>query len=192
MSTVGKVLPDQEQQIRDRWDGKQGGLKNARYPLVMQGDWKVAQIGLSAEDMQLLTTRQYQVEDIARVFGVPPHMIAKTDASTSWGSGIENMGRAFVTYTLMRHLNRITQEVNRKCWPRSLRLFAEHNVDALMDGDSKSQAEYFAKAAGGPGTQGWMTVNEVRRLKNLPPIDADWANTVTRAGSSAQGANNAN
>ena len=49
--------------------------------------------------------------------------------------------------------------------------FCEFNTDALLDGDSKAQAEYFAKAIGGPGAQGWMTVNEVRRIKNMKPID---------------------
>jgi phage portal protein BeeE len=54
------------------------------------------------EDAQLLEARKFQVIDIARAFGVPPHMIGETSASTSWGSGIESMGRAFVNYTLRR------------------------------------------------------------------------------------------
>jgi hypothetical protein len=62
------------------------------------------------------------------------------------------------------------QEINRKVWPRTARRFVEFNRDALLDGDSKAQGEYFGKALGGPGTQGWMTINEVRKLKNMPPI----------------------
>ncbi len=80
------------------------------------------------------------------------------------------MSIGFVKYTLQPHLARIEQEMNRKLFPRSSRYFVEFNVDGQLSGDSKTQAEYFGKALGGPGSQGWMTVNEVRRLKNLPPI----------------------
>ena len=81
------------------------------------------------------------------------------------------MSIGFVRYTLRRYIDAIQQEINRKVWPRSLRVFGEMSADALMDGDSKAQAEYFAKALGGPGAQGWMTINEVRKLKNLKPVD---------------------
>lgn len=114
-------------------------------------------------------TRKFEVEEIARIFGVPPHMIA-TEKSTSWGSGIEQMSIGFVRYTLSRYTDPMRQEANRKIWPRSRIYFGEFNKDALLDGDSKTQGEYFGKALGGPGSQGWMTINEVRRLKNLRPI----------------------
>jgi len=170
MSTTGKVDPDQRKALKERWLEQQGGIK-ARTPLVLSGEWKVERLSLSAQDAQLLASRQFQVEEICRIFGVPPHMIAKTDAQTSWGSGIEAMSIGFVRYTLRRHLTRIEQEINRKVWPRSLRIYGEFETDALMAGDSKAQADYFAKALGGPGAQGWMTINEVRTLKNLPPVD---------------------
>jgi phage portal protein BeeE len=80
------------------------------------------------------------------------------------------MGTGFVKFTLGPHLKRIKDELNRKLF-RTPRYFVEHNVDMFMAGDSKTQGEYFSKALGGPGTQGWMVVNEVRRLKNLPPIE---------------------
>lgn len=170
LSTSGKVNDEQRKELKDRWFEQQSGLK-ARTPLVLSGDWKVERLSLSAQDAQLLASRQFQVEELCRIFGVPPHMAMKTDAQTSWGSGIEAMSIGFVRYTLRRHLTRIEQEINRKVWPRSLRTYGEFETDALMSGDSKAQAEYFAKALGGPGSQGWMIVNEVRALKNLPPIE---------------------
>ena len=98
-------------------------------------------------------------------------MIGETTKSSSWGTGIEQMFIGFVKLTLGTHLKRARDELNRKLFPFSPRYFTEHNVDALMAGDSKAQAEYFGKALGGPGALGWMAVNEVRRLKNLEPID---------------------
>lgn len=165
------VSPEQRQQLAAAW-GKQRDtyLTNGGTP-VLTGGMKVVPLTINAQDAQLLETRQFGVEEIARIFGVPPHMIGKTDASTSWGSGIEQMSIGFVRYTLRRYIDMIQQEINRKIYPKSRLFFGEFSVDALMDGDSKAQAEYFSKALGGPGTQGWLTINEVRKLKNLKPIN---------------------
>jgi HK97 family phage portal protein len=120
------------------------------------------------------------VIDIARAFGVPPHMIGETTKSTSWGTGIEQQSIGFVKYTLGPHLKRFENEINRKLF-RTSRYFMEHNADSLMAGDSKAQADYFAKAIGGPGAQGWMAVDEVRRKKNMKPMGGEFA-TVIKAG----------
>lgn len=164
----GTLKEDQVTVLRETWQERFGGASKSHLPAVLTGGVKVHELTMNAEDAALILTRQFQVVDIARIFGVPPHMIGETDKSTSWGSGIESLGIGFVKYTLRPHLTRIEQEINRKCF-RTSRYFAEFNVDGLMEGDSKAQSEYFAKALGGPGTQGWMSVNEVRRLKNQPP-----------------------
>ena len=169
--TPNKMTKEQQDDFRDAWVKKYGGVQgNRRIPLVLTEGLEVHELTMSAVDQQLLESRQWQVIDVARAFGVPPHMIGETTKSTSWGSGIESMGIGFVKYTLGPHLKRIKDELNRKLF-RTPRYFVEHNVDMFMAGDSKTQAEYFSKALGGPGTQGWMVVNEVRRLKNLPPIE---------------------
>lgn len=140
-------------------------------PLMLTEGLEIQQLSMTAVDAQLLESRKFQKGDIATAFGVPPFMIGDTEKSTSWGTGIEQMGIGFVQYTLMPHIGRIQDELNRKLWPRNMRLFVEFNADALMQGDSKAQSEYFGKALGGPGSQGWMVINEVRRLKNMPPIE---------------------
>lgn len=170
LATDSVLTREQAQQIRAVWAERHQGLSNAHNVAVLHSGLKVQQLSMTAEDNQLLQTRKFQVEDIARAFGVPPHMIGYTEKTTSWGGGVEQMSIGFVRYTLRRYLDWIVQEVNRKLWPRSRQIFAEHNTDALQEGDAKSQAEYLSKALGGPGTQGWMRVNEVRRLKNLPPV----------------------
>ena len=165
-----KVSEEQANILRATWADRHQGPYNAHLPAVLTGGLKVQQLTMSAEDAQLLSTRKFQVEDIARIFGVPPHMIGHTEKTTSWGSGVEQMSIGFVRFTLRRYLDAIQQEIKRKLWPRSRRVYGEFNADALLDGDSKAQAEFFAKALGGPGSQGWMTINEVRKLKNLPPV----------------------
>jgi HK97 family phage portal protein len=162
---------DQQEYLRGQIEEHHVGRGKRLKPLILTNGGTLTPVSMTAEDAQLLETRKFQVVEIARAFGVPPHMIGETSASTSWGSGIEQMSIGYVRYTLGMHLSRSEQELNRKLWPRSLRFFVEFNRDGLLAGDSKTESEVFGKALGGPGAQGWMTVNEVRRIKNLPPVD---------------------
>jgi HK97 family phage portal protein len=162
------MTPQMQDNFREAWVAKYSGMGVAQTPLILTEGLEVQELSMTAADAQLLESRKFQVVDIARAFGVPPHMIGETSASTSWGTGIEQMSIGFVTYTLLPHLIRFQQELNRKLFPVRDRYFVEFNVDGLLAGDSTAQAEYFGKALGGPGAKGWMSQNEVRRLKNLP------------------------
>lgn len=170
---------DQQDYLRTQFEEKHTGHGNRHKPLLLVNGGKAEPVSLTAGDAQLLETRKFQVIEIARAFGVPPHMVGETSASTSWGSGIEQMSIGFVRYTLGPHLRRIEQELNRKLWPRSMRYFVEFNRDGLLAGDSKTEADVMSKALGGPGAQGWMTVNEARRLKNMPPVPGGDTLTLT-------------
>lgn len=171
LTAPSAMKEDQITKLQTAFATKYAGLDNAhRLPLVLTEGLQAKEISLSAEDSQLLEARKFQVIDIARAFGVPPHMIGETSASTSWGSGIEAMSRGFVTYTLQPHLVRIEQELNRKLFPRDTGRFVEFDRDALLEGDSAAQAAYYRAALGGPGTgMGWMSVDEVRKHKNMAP-----------------------
>ena len=168
---------DQVTQLQNAFRAKYSGMDNAhKLPLVLTEGLTAKEISLSAEDAQLLEARKFQVIDIARAFGVPPHMIGETSASTSWGSGIESMSRGFVTYTLQPHLVRIEQELNRKLFPRATGRFVQFDRDALIEGDSAAQAAYNRAALGGPGTgMGWMSVDEVRKSKGMAPLGGESA-----------------
>lgn len=175
IKAANRMTPDMQEDFRSAWVAKYGGNQgNRRIPLILTEGLDIKELTMTAVDQQLLESRQWQVIDIARAFGVPPHMIGETTKATSFGQGIEQMFIAFVKLTLGAHLKRIKDELNRKLF-QTPRYYTEHNVDALMAGDSKAQAEYFAKALGGPGTQGWMAVDEVRRLKNLTPMGGKFA-----------------
>lgn len=162
------VLDTMRRQFAERYSG----MDNAhRMPLILTEGLTAKPVTMSAEDAQLLESKRFQVIDICRAFGVPPHMVGETSASTTWGSGLEAMGRAFVTYTLNPHLRRFEQELNRKLF-RTVRFYVEFDREALMAGDSKAQADADKASLGGPGAgPGWESVNGVRRRRNLPPID---------------------
>lgn len=149
-----------------------GRLQNGgRGPLILDGGLEPAQLSVNSKDAEILATRLFTVEEICRVFGVPPHMVGHTDKTTSWGAGIESQGIGFVRYTLQRHLTPIAQELNRKLWPIRQTYFVEHVTAALERADLKTRNEAHRTALGRAGEPGWMSVNEIRRLENLPPVD---------------------
>jgi len=167
-----KMDEGQVRAMQAAFASRYAGLANAhRLPLVLTEGVSAKELSLSAEDAQLLEARKFQVMDIARAFGVPGFMINESTGSTSWGTGLESIGRAFVQYTLNPWLRKIEQELNRKLYPRNNGRFLEFQREALYEGDIKAQAEADRAALGGPGAgDGWKTMNEVRRARRLPPI----------------------
>ncbi|TVO75130.1 phage portal protein [Sedimenticola selenatireducens] len=165
----GNPTTDQQDMMRNSWNERYRGLGNNHKPALLAGGIKVHELTMNAEDAQLIDTRKFQVEDIARIFGVPPHMIGHTEKTSSWGSGVEQMSIGFVKYTLQRHLVKFEQEFNRKLF-RDRKTFVEFNTAGLERGDYKTRNEGYRIALGRAGEPGWITVNEVRKLDNLPPI----------------------
>lgn len=182
ITAPNKMTQDTQDDFVAAWRRKYGAVSgNRKTPLILTEGLDVKELSMSAVDQQLLESRQWQVVDVARAFGIPPFMIGATEKTSSWGTGIEQQDIGFVKRTLGSHLNRIKDELNRKLFLTS-RYFTEHNTDKLMEGDSKAQAEFFAKALGGPGAQGWMSVDEVRKVKNLKPLGGDYGDVI-KAGS---------
>lgn len=176
------VTKEQRDALREYLRKRALGVTNAHNPLLLErgAEWK--RVNISAKDAQLLELLQYSVVDVARIFGVPPHMIGETSAATSWGTGIEQMTIGFKLYTAVPHLVRFAKELSRKLFPvigaRPSNLFIDFDVEAMQVGDSKSQGEYFTRALGGNNGPGWMSQDEVRRMKNLPPLNTEQSRSV--------------
>lgn len=173
LKTDKAMTETQKNELRAAFVAKYSGANNAhKHPLVLTEGLAAQEISLSAEDAQLLEARKFQVVDIARAFGVPPHMIGETTGSSAVGAGYEQQARDFVMHTLRLHLKRLEQELNRKLFPRDTGKFVRFDLSDLIEGDAKAQADYNRAALGGPGTgMGWATVNEIRKAKGLPPVD---------------------
>lgn len=182
LTTDDNLKEENIELMRSQLKEKYGGVANAHLPGILHGGLKVSTISMPNVDAQLLQTRGFQVEEIARAFNVPPFLIGHNEKTTSFGKGIEEMGRMFVQYTLLRHLNPIRQEVTRKVYGRSDK-FVEHNTAALERGDLKTRFEAYRIAIGRAGEPGFMTVNQVRKLENWPAIDgADELNNGINTG----------
>ncbi len=161
---------DQADIIRNYWFEHHGNPEKRHLPAFIPQGGEFKEITMSAEDSQLLETRSFQVADIARIFGVPPHMIGHLEKSSSWGSGIEQQNMAYTIFTLRPLLARIEQEVNRKII-RSEKFFFRFNIDGLLRGDIAARYEAYKSSLGGNQMPGFRTINEVRELEDLPPID---------------------
>jgi HK97 family phage portal protein len=170
LQTDGELKQDKIDQLRAQWNDLFQGATRSWKPAVLAGGLKVQPITMNAHDAQLLETRKFQVEDICRIFGVPPHMVGHTEKTTSWGSGVEAMGIGFVKYTLQRHLVAFEQEINRKVFRNASR-FCEFATVGLERGDTKTRYDAYRTALGRAGEKAWMTVNEVRKAENMSPVD---------------------
>lgn len=177
---------EQAETLRKSWLERHTGQSNKKAPVVLAGGMKLHQLTLSAEDAQLISTRKFQVEEICRVFGVPPHMVGHTEKASSWGTGIAAMSLGFLKYTMQRHLIAFEQEINFKLYKTS-RNFVEFLTAGLERADLKTRNEAYRIALGRAGEPSWMTVNEVRKLENLPPIEGGDELASTEAQQSAGG-----
>lgn len=165
----GKFTSQQAEELRAAWAAKYQGNGPNGIPLILSEGLEITELTMSAVDAQLLESRKWQVSDIARAFGVPEFMIGATEKTTSWGTGIEQMGQGFVDYTLSPHIQRLEDELNRKLFRRAPK-YVRVNVDAMMRGDAMARSTYYKSAIGGTQNPAWMTPNEVRQRENLPPI----------------------
>jgi HK97 family phage portal protein len=184
-----KMAKDQQQLLRDSFIATYGAGTGARkLPLVLTEGAEVAELSMSPVDMELLSSRRFEREDICQALGVPPILIGDNDKTSSWGTGIEQITLGFVKYTVKPHLTRWEEELNRKLF-RNAGPFLEFDLDELLRGDSKAQAEADRAALGGAQGSGFKTQNEVRRSRNLPPIKGgDVLYTVTAAPAAAPAA----
>lgn len=152
--------------FRKEWDEIYSGPAGHRVALI-QGGAKITPLSLSAEDSQFLETRQFGVEEIARWYGIPPHMLQHLLRATF--NNVEHLGINFVQYSLIPWLRIWEQCVSQKLLTEREReeYFAEHNVDALMRGDSAARSSFYQTMT----ASALMTRNEVRKLENLDPVE---------------------
>lgn len=162
--------PDKRTAARDDIDKQFTGAMNAGRPFILEGGSEWEQIGINADDAQLLESRAWSVEEVCRWFGVPPILIGHSDKQTSWGSGVEQVLLGFLKFTLTPYLRRIELAIAKQLLSpaeRAQGLFAEFNVEGLLRGDSAGRAKFYEVMT----RIGVMSRNEARRKENLPPVE---------------------
>lgn len=160
--------PDQRKKLKENFSDIASG--NGSELHILEANFKFEALGMSPADIQLLETRRFSVQDLARWFGVPSVLINDTAETTSLGSSVEQIVDGFHKLKLRPQLNRIEQVINNRLLTSGQRargLFAQFNLDALLRSSLKDRMEVYSKGV----QNGINTRNECRAKENLPPIE---------------------
>ena len=157
------------QRVRESWQSTFGGSGNANKIAVLEEGMKYTPIGISPEQAQFLETRKFQINEIARIFRVPPHMVGDLEKSSF--SNIEQQSLEFVKYTLDPWVVRWEQSIQRSLFSRDEKAayFVKFNLEGLLRGDYQSRMNGYAIGR----QNGWMSANDIRELENLDRIPAE-------------------
>ena len=166
--STDRALSEQAiERLKNSFSNTYAKLKNSNSTIILEEGLAFQPISISPEQAQFLASRQFSIEEVARIFNIPPHMLK--DLSKSSFNNIEMQSQEFVTYTLMPYITRIENEMNYKLFRTNEigKTFIEFNVNGLLRGDVKSRNEAYKTAI----TNGYMSINEVRQKENLNSIE---------------------
>lgn len=152
--------------LRESWNAAYGGSGNSGRTAVLEEGMEYKSISMPNNEAQYLETRKFQVEEICRIYRVPPHMIG--DLSHATFSNIEHQSISFAVHTIRPWLVRIEQAIQRALIPEAEkgRFYVQFNMDGLMRGDYKSRMEGYAIGR----QNGWLSANDIHELENMNPI----------------------
>ena len=161
--------------LRESWNAAYGGSANAGRVCVLEEGMRFESIAMPNNEAQFLETRKFQVDEICRIFRVPPHLVCNLEHATF--SNIEHSSIDFAVHTIRPWLVRIEQAMNRTLFSEQekggsssgRRFYVGFNMDGLMRGDYKSRMEGYAIAR----QNGWMSANDIRELENLNPMSEE-------------------
>jgi HK97 family phage portal protein len=158
----------QAEGIKARWMQKNAGVAHAGDVAILDAETDFQSVTIPPDQLQFLESRRWQTNEIARLYGVPPHLVGDVEKSTSWGTGIEVQNVGLVTYTASSYTKRIEQRVTREVVATRGQC-AEFDLNDLMRGSTLERYQALAVAVGGP----WMSRNEARVTENRVPLTTD-------------------
>lgn len=160
----GKLSQQQRESIAASWASQHAGASNHGKTPILEEGVDYSPVSMTLEDAEWIAARQFSVEEVCRLFRVPPTVVGDLRHG-NYSNSVE-MSRQFVTLTLGRHLTMWEQGIGRCLLTEAGRriYFAEHSVEGLLRGDSLNRAQFYERAI----ADGWMDTDEVRRIENLP------------------------
>jgi HK97 family phage portal protein len=152
--------------VRLAWNAAYQGSRNSHKTAILEEGMKYHAITIPPNDAQFLETRKFQLNEICRIFRVPPHMIADLDRATF--SNIEHLAIEFVQHTLRPWIVRFEQAVYKSLLSEEERFlyYAKFNVDGLLRGDYSSRMQGYAIGR----QNGWLSANDIRDMEDMNPI----------------------
>lgn len=167
LQTDNVMTDESVARLRTSWEGQFSGYGNSGKTAILENGLKYQQLSMSNEDAQWLESRQFSVEEVCRIFRVPPVLVADL-RHANFSNSVE-MNRWFVTHTLRRWLTMWEESCERALLGPIARrqYFVEHNVEGLLRGDSAGRASFYQSGI----SAGWLLKSEARTLENLPAIE---------------------
>jgi HK97 family phage portal protein len=164
----GTMSEDGLARAREAWRAANSGVDNAHRVALLTEGAKFSKVAMSPDEAQFLETRQFQVPEIARIFGVPPHLISDATNSTSWGSGLAEQNIAFTMFSLRPWLERIESGFNRLLFAQTADRFrfVKFSLEGIQRGAPKERMELYSLGL----QNGIYSIDEVRHAEDLPPL----------------------
>ncbi|MFJ6566433.1 phage portal protein [Streptomyces sp. NPDC091292] len=165
LTTEQELDEGQALALKRRWGAMVGGIDNAGEVAVLDAGASFAPVTMPFKDSQFLESREFQITEIARMFGVPLFLLMETAKSTSWGTGLEQQAQGWVTFDLgPTWLAPTEQRITKELLPPGE--YAHYALQGLLRGDSTSRAVFYRAMR----DTGVMSANDIRSLEELPPI----------------------
>lgn len=160
---------EQQETLREQFERRHGGLANAYRVGVLPASMELVKLGIDNDSAQMIESYISGVQQIARIWPTPLHMIGENSKSTSWGTGLEQQSIGYIMYFQRPNFVVWEQALNRTLMSKEMRrrFKFEFNADGLLRGDFKTRMEGYALMV----QWGVVTINEVRRKENLPPVE---------------------
>ncbi|WP_327655705.1 phage portal protein [Streptomyces sp. NBC_00483] len=165
LQTEQRLNSEQAAALKASWRAKVGGIENAHEVAVLDSGASFQPVSMPLKDAQFLESREFQITEVARMFGVPLFLLMETAKSTSWGTGLEQQAQGWVTFDLgPAWLAPTEQRITKELLPPGE--YAHYRLQGLLRGDSSSRATFYRAMR----DTGVMSANDIRALEELPPI----------------------
>ena len=165
LQTEQRLTQEQADTLKERWKAKSSGLANAHEAVVLDRGATFQALSIHPDDAQFIESRRFQIAEVARLFGIPPHMLMDMERSTSWGTGIEQQAIGFVVWTLRPWVIRFEQRITTLFNPSTV--YARFNLGGLLRGDSAGRAAFYKSM----WEIGALSTNEIRALEEMAPVE---------------------
>ena len=177
LRTDQKLTREQAESLQERWRSRMTGQDNAGKVAILDAGANFQPLTVPPADAELLVSRKFGVTEIARLLGIPPHLLGDVEKTSSWGTGVEQQFLGFIQTTLQGWLTLVEQRVTRELLPggwSSGSWYAEYNIEGLLRGDSAARAAFYKTMR----EIGVYSINEVRARENLEPLGGDVADAL--------------
>lgn len=170
LQSKSALTPENSSALKKAWREKVAGPDNTGDIAVLDNETEFKPISISPADAELLESRRFSATEIARLFGIPPHLLGDVTSSTSWGTGIAEQTDGFVKFTLLPWLELIEQRVDRELLPGGWTQdawYSKHILEGLLRGTPAQRAAFYHQAI----TDGWLNRSEVRSKEDLEAVE---------------------